>query len=421
MIKLYLKQAWNLLRENKLVSGLSIGGTALSICAVMLVVLIYQVTNGSYAPEVNRYRMMYVTAVQCSSKDGGNVNRSHLSSKTLKECLYPLTVPECVSGVARTQVSLSLPKQRLFNKYQAIYTDDAFWKMFEFRFVDGQPFTSTDFRSGIRNAVISDKTARRLFGSSSVVGKTFLINSVEYKVCGVVEEVSTAALNASSDVWVPYTGVTSLTSNNINIDEGCTGMFDALILARSVGDFDAVRKEVDNKLAAFNASLSNVELSFLHCPYSQLERMAGNDGFNGGDFLSWFKQTGGLILFLLFLPALNIIGISLTQYRKRRTEIGLRKSFGASSFNLLRQVMVENLLISFIGGGVGLALAYLLLLVCKPFLLLTASELTVGMLLKPETFVVAFLFTLLLNLLSAGLPAWRVSRMPIVDALHDAE
>lgn len=420
MIKLYLKQAWNLLRENKLVSGLSIGGTALSICAVMLVVLMYQVTNGSYAPEVNRYRMMYITASQTSSKDGGNVNRSHISTKVLNECLYPLSVPECVSGMARDQVSLSLPKQRLFNKYKAIYTDDVFWKMFEFQFIEGQPFSATDFQSGIRAAVLSDKTARRLFGSTSVIGKTFRLNSLEYTVCGVVKAVSTAAQNASADVWVPYTNVSTLNAGE-SVDEGCIGMFEALILARSVSDFDAIRKEVDNKLAAFNASLSNVELSFLNCPYSQLERMAGNNGFYGDNFPEWIKRTGGLVAFLLLLPALNIVGISLTQFRKRRTEIGLRKSFGAGSATLLKQVLVENLLISFIGGAIGLALAYVLLLACKPFLLLMNSELSITMLLRPETFIAAFLFTLLLNLLSAGIPAWRASRLPIVDALHDVE
>lgn len=420
MIKLYLKQAWQLLKENKLVSGLSIGGTALSICAVMLVVLIYQVTNGSYAPEVNRYRMMYITAAQCSSKDGVNVNRSQISTKVLNECLYPLSVPQCVSGVARNQVSLSLPKQRIFNKYKAIYTDDTFWKIFKFYFIEGRPFSATDFRSGIRAAVLSDQTARRLFGSTSVIGKTFRLNSLEYTVCGVVKAVSTAATNAVADVWVPYTNVTSLDIRN-DVDEGCTGMFHALILARSVRDFDAIRNEVNNRLFAFNASLSNVELSFLHCPYSQLERMAGNNGFAGDNFPEWIKRTGGLVAFLLLLPALNIVGISLTQYRKRRTEIGLRKSFGAGSITLLKQVLVENLLISFIGGAIGLTLAYLLLLICKPFLLLMDSELTVSMLLKPETFIAAFLFTLLLNLLSAGIPAWRASRLPIVEALHDAE
>lgn len=420
MIKLYLKQAWNLLRENKLVSGLSIGGTALSICAVMLVVLIYQVTNGSYAPEVNRYRMMYITASQTSSKDGDNVNRSYLSTKVLNECLYSLSVPECVSGVARDQVSLSLPKQRLFNKYKAIYTDDVFWKMFEFQFIEGQPFSATDFQSGIRVAVLSDKTARRLFGSTSVIGKTFRLNSLEYTVCGVVKAVSTAARNASADVWVPYTNISTLDAGD-SMGEGCIGMFEALILARSVRDFDAIRKEVDNKLATFNASLSNIEFSFLNCPYSQLDRMTGNNGFSGSNYPEWMKRTGGLVVFLLLLPALNIVGISLTQFRKRRTEIGLRKSFGAGSATLLKQVMVENLLISFMGGVLGLVLAYVLLLVCKPFLLLMDSELTINMLLRPETFIAAFLFTLLLNLLSAGIPAWRASRLPIVDALHDAE
>ena len=48
-------------------------------------------------------------------------------------------------------------------------------------------------------------------------------------------------------------------------------------------------------------------------------------------------------------------------------------------------------------------------------------SLTHDMLIQPLTFVAAFFFTLILNLLSAAIPAWRASRMPITEALHDME
>ena len=149
--------------------------------------------------------------------------------------------------------------------------------------------------------------------------------------------------------------------------------------------------------------------------------MLGTNGFDRGTVGKWFKTTGATVLFLLLLPALNIIGITLTQFRKRRSEIGVRKAFGARSFSLVEQVMTENLLISCIGGLIGLVLSYALLSLCRSFFFSGTIALTHDMLIQPFTFVAAFFFTLLLNLLSAAIPAWRASRMPITEALHDME
>ncbi len=65
MIRIYLKQAWSLLKENPLISGLSIAGTALAIAAVMLIILVIQVRMAEYAPESNRGRMLHVIASYC--------------------------------------------------------------------------------------------------------------------------------------------------------------------------------------------------------------------------------------------------------------------------------------------------------------------------------------------------------------------
>ena len=58
MIQYYFKQAWFLMKQNPLISTLSVAGTALAISAVMLCVLIVQVQMVSYAPEGNRNRML---------------------------------------------------------------------------------------------------------------------------------------------------------------------------------------------------------------------------------------------------------------------------------------------------------------------------------------------------------------------------
>ena len=60
MIKQYIKQSIQMLKENRLVSVISIAGTAISIAMIMVVVLVFQIQFANFYPENNRDRMMYV-------------------------------------------------------------------------------------------------------------------------------------------------------------------------------------------------------------------------------------------------------------------------------------------------------------------------------------------------------------------------
>ena len=99
--------------------------------------------------------------------------------------------------------------------------------------------------------------------------------------------------------------------------------------------------------------------------------------------------------------------------------MGVRKAFGATKGRLLTQVLCENLITTLIGGIIGIILSVVLLQLCKSFLLSKETVLTFEMLFKPVLFAAALFFTLLLNLLSAGLPAIRIAREQIVEALKE--
>ena len=78
-----------------------------------------------------------------------------------------------------------------------------------------------------------------------------------------------------------------------------------------------------------------------------------------------------------------------------------------------------------IAGGIGLLLSYILTFALNDFLFCNSTNayftgetsLTAGNLLNPWIFLIAFVFCLLMNLLSAGIPAWRASKMNIVQAI----
>lgn len=139
------------------------------------------------------------------------------------------------------------------------------------------------------------------------------------------------------------------------------------------------------------------------------------------DWSDYLVDRGAFLLFLLIVPALNLTGVVQSSVQKRKEEIGVRKAFGATGGDVMRQVLSENLVLTCIGGVIGIGLSLLLLVLCKSFVLDESVTLTPAMLFRPGLFLAALLLTFLLNGLSAIIPAWRTMRSPIVDSLRGAE
>lgn len=421
MIKQYLKQAFRLLSENKLLSIISILGTALAICMIMVIVILYVVKTAGFHPEVNRARTYYYSAVMALGKDDGRrIAFTGIGYPLLRECLYPLEKAEVVTAVIRdNQDKLMVTTPDGLNSYSStvLLTDTAFWKLFVFDFIDGKPFSAASFKSGICEAVISESVARTLFGTTKATGKEMKLNFVDFRVCGVVKDVSRFADKAYADVWAPYTFVSGYDSG---WQEGIVGSFSCYALLKPGCTQEELRKETQSRLATFNAGLSNTKADLVTQPRSQVEEWLGG-GSEGQTETSGLYLRYGIILFILLLvPALNLSGITLSRMRRRRAELGVRRAFGATQGNLVLQVLLENMGLTLLGGVLGLVFSYAAMLLLKDWLLVTSlgeAGLSAGMF-NGYVFVLAFFFCLLMNLMSAGLPAWRISRATITDAIN---
>ena len=99
MVKIYLKQAWVLLKQNPLFSTLYIVGTGLAIAMTMIVAVIYYVKVAPVYPEVNRMQTLYLTSA--SFQKGTEQNKQTfqwaVSYQALQEWFYPLKNAEVVS------------------------------------------------------------------------------------------------------------------------------------------------------------------------------------------------------------------------------------------------------------------------------------------------------------------------------------
>lgn len=424
MIRFYIQQAIYHLRENPVVSWISVLGTALSICMIMVIVITLRVRTADCEPEVNRSRSLYVPNMSYRAKGdlSGSSANSSMSVQTGRECFKALTTAEAVTLASKPgKVRVSLPAGAKLSA-DMVQTDEDFWQVFQFRFLDGKPFTEADVSSGLPRAVIAASVVRRLFGRTDVSGQHVELNHVDFQVCGVVADVSMLATDAYAQVWIPYTaGNAEANSWGYNL----MGPMRAVILARSRADFPAIREECERLRQKYNDAQEGVEVFYRGQPDTQFTHL----------YRTWSQEPDvqGVVLryvvvmlILLIVPAINLSSMTLSRMRRRMAEIGVRKAFGATANELMRQVFLENLLLTCLAGLLGLALSYAATFVLNGFLfgnstnayLAGETSLTAGALLSPWIFLAAFLFCLLMNLLSAGIPAWRASRMNIVEAIN---
>lgn len=418
-INSYIKQSWRLLRQNRLAALLSILGTALAICMIMVFVILFIANTAAFKPESHRADTYYVTYVKVEGKtDGRRIAMTGLGLPFIKECFYPLQSTEAVTAVVRDrwqkQTLLSMDGRNTVTA-SILETDTAFWHVYNFDFVVGSPFSKATFESGLHEAVISEKVARSVFGTEQAVGKELKINFLVYRVCGVVKDVSRFADKAWADVWIPYTAGTHLFYNM----EGIGGSFECYMLLKKGHNREDLQQELLKRIDNFNAGLSDVQANILHQPFSHLEKWMGgeNSEVSVGKV---FLRFGVIAFIILLVPALNISGIILAWTRKRIPEFALRQAYGATRQRIMSQVLLENLLVTLIGGLLGFILSYMALACMGDWLMITSlgqEQLSLQMV-NGWVFIAVFILCLLLNLLSAVFPAWKATRQQISEALN---
>ena len=187
-----------------------------------------------------------------------------------------------------------------------------------------------------------------------MAGCTIQLNKADYTITGVVKDVSNLATASYAQVWIPYTS-TNLAS--FSWRENLMGPMRAVILARSSDDFPAIRAEVEKYRQVYNSKLKDMELIYRGQPDTQFAYLYRHWGTDL-DMKHIVRRFVLIIVILLLVPAINLSSMTLSRMRKRMAEIGVRKAFGATANELLRQVFWENLILTLLAGVLGLCLLY---------------------------------------------------------------
>ena len=148
------------------------------------------------------------------------------------------------------------------------------------------------------------------------------------------------------------------------------------------------------------------------------------------DFFMVARKMGLWLLMLLLVPALNLSGMISSRMERRLPEMGVRKAFGATGGRLFSQIVWENLLLTCLGGIIGLVISYGMVVFAKDWLLTMLDggtsplpdsvqmSITTDMLFNPTLFLIAFVVCIVLNMVSALIPACIALKKDIVYSLN---
>lgn len=419
-MKRHLKQSWQIIRQNPILSIIGIIGTAFAICMVMVLVQQEYMKIGSFPPESNRYHWLVTQSNTLSSKDSTRkiTINSGIGEYQVFQIFRKLKTPEAVTAFAKGEGITFYVDERedIERNITTCYTDEAFWQVFDFTFLAGKNYTEVDLRSDNNVAIITDKLAKKFFGSvDEAVGREAIINGRRHRICGVVRSVTPFCYFAYADIWQP---VAKLYKQR----EGLFSNYKVICLAKRPKDFDKIHDEIQALTAKCNTVLKEYNISFPGQPNTQF---VASHKENFVDETQAYKfQIKIILLLALFLciPAINLSGMTLSRMRRRLPELGVRRSFGAVRTDIIRQVLSENMLISLIGGVLGLILSYIVMAMFPSWLLQVGAYETMQgdintAMFNPIIILIALLFCILINLLSAFIPAWRISKTAIVESL----
>lgn len=418
MINQYLRQVGKLWKANPLFSIISVLATALTITFVMVLYMVYAFRTTDMVPEINRSRTLYSDlGYSYLTKDRSQANRG-MSYNTAKTIFNNLEHAETVSFFMQKGEGIGFvgTSRSNFEKKIVSQVDDNYFKVFNYEFIAGEPFTPEQADAMRREVIITDKIAMQFFNTTDVVGENIMIKFTDYKITGVVRSVSSLFNKAYSDVWV----VVDRNAMNwgLNFSEGLVGNCLVAVVAKKGSTIKDLKEEIDNNIALLNDNLR--EFTFEQTMHTQAE----TDFFKDSDF-NPLRVFILLILILLIVPAINMSGLLSTQIKKRSSEIGIRKAYGAGNWQVGSQLLFENLVLTLVGGIIGLLLSIGVVILFKNSLLgdlmtFNVSEnfkLPLSAFFNPWLFLFAFLFCLIINLLSAIIPVWNASRSTIIETI----
>lgn len=440
MLKNYIKLALKVLARRKFFTFISLFGISFTLMVLMLIASFLQTELGSNPPLSRSADLVFIPSLSQQYFDNDTIRDiDTLTAEGLTKYDTTLQVKKREQPSSTTNTGMSY---RFLNNYfkevsnaeattffsidytydvyinnskltiHTSLTDAGYWKVFDFKFTQGRPYSADEISRGAQSVVITEGLAKKYFGHiDDLVGKEILMDDKHFKIIGVVATPSNSSDYVSSDLYVPYTVYPEQTDPNDFI-----GGFIAAFLVKNGSKIDNLKKEINNrttKIPVMKPDEFNYNETF-PVTYSELYAqhiMYYEDPAKSQRYLLLILIS--FISLFVLLPVLNLINLNISRIMDRSSEIGVRKAFGANTNNILFQFIFENIIQTFLGGILGFIFALVAIYLINDSHLLDNVQLTINI----SFFIICFIISLFFGIISGLLPALKMSKLSIVNAL----
>lgn len=351
LLRTHLSIALDSLHRNRARTFLSALGIAIGVASI---VLIMSLTGGigsliSASSDKNNANLILVrpsTGKELAENliDELTANNQYAkSSLTLDDTtsIAKLGNIEAVAPIA-SNISAVTIGDKSYQSINVVATNADLIKTAKLALKNGQFFEE----SGTHNnaAVIGHDLATKLFGTTDILARTFQYGDQKFIIVGVLEK---------TDSPINYNGVDF--DNSILIDINFANSFESSIQIQQINVRTTTTDSTESVAEEIKTKLTNSKKGD-----TTFQVLTGSSNFQpAGSLLSIISSMLTLVASIsLIVGGVGIMNIMLVSVSERTREIGIRKAVGASSSNILLQFLFESIILSFIGGIMGIALGY---------------------------------------------------------------
>jgi len=278
-------------------------------------------------------------------------------------------------------------------------TSPSYLAIRDFQVARGRVFSQSETDAVARVAVLGPVTASDLFGISDAVGETIKVNGINFTVIGVLEAKGDQGwFNPDDQVLTPYTTAMKQLF-------GLDFLHEIDIQAFPDADLGRLQEDIRKALRVRHRLLEGFEDDFTIRNQADMIQMAN-------EITRTFTiLLGGIAGISLLVGGIGIMNIMLVTVTERTREIGIRKAIGAKERSILMQFLVEAVILSGVGGGLGIALGFAIAAVISHFTDFRAVV-------EATSIALALAFSAAVGIFFGWYPAMRASRLDPVESLR---
>ena len=393
-----VRVAFNMLGGNKLRSGLTMLGIIIGVFAVISLVSLGHSARQYVADQFTVMGSNLIIIIPGKRETTGSamIGASSVHKLTMEDAEAIRRRLPSINGVAPIIFGLGLVKQEGFSRNTWVTgTGHEYPYVRNHNPVTGQFFGRDDVAGGRRVTAIGAKVKMELFGEENPLGKFILVMGTPFRVIGVMERRGNSlGFDLDDVVFIPVTAARRL----FNTD----GLFEIITRARSAEDVTAAEGSIKELIRSRHNGEDDITIVSQNQMLDTLNTIL--DGLT--------LTLAGIAAISLVVGGIGIMNIMLASVSERTREIGLRKALGACSRDILTQFLVESVVLSMIGGFIGILFTTATLFAARrafPSLPVVITSWSV---------VLAVTFSAAIGIFFGVFPARRASRLTPIEALR---